>query len=96
MAGSSRSVRHLAPASFGAATFISFGIVDNEVRALIVRQLGAALAAAWRRQHDQVATTSHLPHRPTNDERPEPFAAVAGRDARGLGGREQHESTIRT
>jgi hypothetical protein len=28
--------------------------VTTEIRSLIVRQLGAALAAAWRRQHETV------------------------------------------
>jgi hypothetical protein len=54
--------------------------VPPEIRQLIVRQLGLALADAWRKKH------------PINDERPETLAASAGRDVRGSGGREQHDS----
>jgi hypothetical protein len=55
--------------------------LKTETRALIVRQLGAALANAWRRQREVSK----------NDERPDRLNHAAGRDVRGKGGREHHE-----
>ena len=55
--------------------------IPPDVRQVIVRQLGAALAEAWRRQ-------SEIPS--TNDERPDCGSDSAGRNARGDGGHEQH------
>jgi hypothetical protein len=62
--------------------------VTPEIRQLIVRQLGAALAAAWRqRQHDA-----------SNEKAQKPRVTASGRgDVRGDGGRELHDSnTIAT
>jgi hypothetical protein len=56
--------------------------VTAETRTLIVHQLGAALADAWRRQQQIL---------PTNDERPERLEHAAGRNVRDEGGREHHE-----
>jgi hypothetical protein len=59
--------------------------IAADVRALIVRQLGAALAAAWQRQQKLT---------PENDERPARLTLATGRDVRGDKDREHDESTI--
>ena len=54
--------------------------VPADVRQVIVRQLGAALAETWGRQHS------------AKGERPEQVATAAGRDDHEGGVRDQHES----
>jgi hypothetical protein len=57
--------------------------IDADTRALIVRQLGAALAEAYRRQYSN-----------QNDERPERLDHAAGRDVRG--GDHEHDDELFT
>src|SRR5687768_12593224 len=81
MAGSRRFGRRLVSASFGAVTLPGLSSMNSsatimtipaDIRALIVRQLGAALADAWRRQQS------------VNDERQDP-SMVAVSDVRSDG-----------
>jgi hypothetical protein len=52
--------------------------IDAATRALIVRQLGAALAEAWRREHHRHDEAVRDHRRQADEERPEEPATVAG------------------
>ena len=57
----------------------SSSTIPADIRQVIVRQFGAALAAAWRSEYDQ------------ENERPVRLELATGRDVHEGGVREQHE-----